>query len=145
MNDVWLRSFRQKFHVEDFRCVTDGRDFVSIRRMRDELAPGIPHEFFRSEPAHSLNESALDLAARDAGVNHVACIVQNIDASHLRHSAEAVDFNFGNRRADCEIMERSALPRFAIEINLRRLVITRRAQARAIEVRALNQFRETQL
>ena len=92
-----------------------------------------------------MDKSALDLAARHAGVNHVAGIVQNIYARDLRHSAETIDFNFRNRRADREIMERFPLPRLAVEINLRRLVITSRAQTGAVEVGPLNQFREADL
>ena len=80
--------------------------------------------------------------ARD--LDYVAGIMQNIHASDLHHSAETIDFNFRNRRADREIMERFPLPRFAVEVNLRRLVITGRAQTGAVEVGALNQFREAQ-
>ena len=103
---------------------------------------GIPDQFLVRQPAGALDETAFDLAARDAAINRVADIVQNIDAADVHHAGEPIDFHFAHRRADREIMKRFSAAGLAIVMNVRRVVEAGRAQTRPREIGALQQFRE---
>ena len=73
--------------------------------MRQQPSFRIPDQFFAREPACALHKAAFDLAARDPEINRVAGVMQNIDAPHVHHAGEAIDFDFRHRRADREIVE----------------------------------------
>ena len=59
---IGLRPVGQR-HVENLRAVGCERDLVGRRRMRAHPALGIPPQFLRRQPAHALDEAALDLAS----------------------------------------------------------------------------------
>ena len=99
VNHIFLRRVLEQRHVENLRRVADGRDFVSVRRVRQQPALVVPLEFLGRQPAHALHKAAFDLPAVDAFVHRVARVVQNVHAQYPVHAGETVHFHFRHRRA----------------------------------------------
>ena len=110
--------------------------------MREQLALAIPDEFLRGQPAHTLDETAFDLAAVDPFVDRLTAVVENIDSPHVHLAGETVDFHLADRRADGEIIKRMPLPRVAVPVDLRGAVVTRRGQTHALHPRFMGDIPE---
>ena len=66
--------------------------------------------------------------------------MEDLHAADLHHAGKGIDFHFGNRRSDCEIMEWLSPPCFTNEMNVGRFVKAGGSKAGSREVSALNQF-----
>ena len=99
-------------HVEDRRAVVGRRDLVGAGRVRGELARlRMPHQLLGGEPAHALDERALDLADVDRRVQRAADVVQHVGAQQAPLAGERVHRDLGHGRAVAEVVERLALGR----------------------------------
>src|SRR5262245_4185639 len=67
-----LRRVLQKLDVEAWRYVAYRGNLIGACRVRQQPAITTPSQLFCGEPAHSLDETAFDLSAIDAGVQRVA-------------------------------------------------------------------------
>src|SRR4051812_45980532 len=113
--------------------------------MRAQPAFRIPDQLFAGEPTRALHESAFDLPARDSYVHRVAGVVQNVDTTDVMHTGKPIDLHLADRRADREIVERLSASRVAVVVDVGRAIKSRRAQARAREIGALQQLSDPQL
>ena len=77
-----------------------GRELAALR---------MPHQFLGREPAHALDEGALDLADVDRRVQRLACVVQDVGAQQLPFAGQRVDDHLAHRRAVGVVVERAAL------------------------------------
>ena len=67
----------------------------------------MPDEFFHRQPAHALDERALDLADVDGRVERAADVVQHVGAQQLPLAGQRVDDDLAHRRAVGEVEERA--------------------------------------
>ena len=108
------------------------RQFVGGRAGGRHASLRVPQQLLDRQPADALDEAAFDLAAVDDRRNR-----RRRRPPECRRAAaailpgEAVHFDFGNRRAVGEIVERLAAPRLRIEVDLRRPVVALREQRRS--------------
>ena len=112
--------------------------------MRHQLALVVPPQLFRREPAHSLDEAALDLAHVDRRVQRLADIVQNVDAQQPIFAGQRVHDYFGHRGTVAKIVERHAAPRLAVIADLGCPVKAGGRQRDAREVGELDELVERQ-
>ena len=89
------------------RNVAGGRYLVGAGRVGAEHATAVPHQFLRGQPAHALNEAALDLADVDGRVDAAARVMQDVHLQHTALAGERVDHHFGAGSAIGEIVERA--------------------------------------
>ena len=82
----------------------------------------MPDELFHRQPAHALDEAALDLADVDRRVERPAGVVQDVRGEQLPFAGERVDDDLAHRRAVGEVVERPALHRLAVPRQARRRV-----------------------
>ncbi len=99
-------------------------------------------QFLGSYPTHSLNKSADDLAAIDAGVEGDAGVHEQIDAGDFHLAGETIDEHFAARGAVGEIEEGVALAGFTVEVDTGRDVEAALAEVDAFEIRAADELRK---
>ena len=91
-----LRPVGQR-HVEDLRPVRGERDLVGRRRMGAQPALVVPPQFLGGQPAHALDEAALDLAEVDRRVQRAAGLVQDVGALDDVFAGQRVDRRLPSR------------------------------------------------
>ncbi len=103
------------------RAVVGGGNFVGAGGV-GEQPPGfrLPHQFFRREPAHALNERAFDLPDVDGRIERPPGIVQQIGAQQAPFAGEGIDQHFADRGAVGEVVERVAGQRLGIPMQVGR-------------------------
>ncbi len=99
--------------------------------MRAELAPLVPPQLFRSQPADALHVATLYLAEIDRRVQRVAAVVQDVGAQDAVLAGQRVDDHLGHCRAVGEVVERPAAERRAVVADLGRAVEAGRRQRNA--------------
>ena len=104
------------------RALAERRQLVGRGAVRQERAVRVPDQLLGREPADALHEAALDLAAIDQRRQRVADVVQDVDAQQPVLAGEAVDLDLAHRRAVGEVVERLALPRLPVEVDVGRPV-----------------------
>ena len=113
------------------------RNLVRGRRVRHQPPALVPPQLLGREPAHALDEAALDLAEVDRRIEAAADVVQDVGAQQPVLAGERVDRDLRHRGAVGEVEERPALQRLRVVVDLRRLVEPgRRELARARSRRA---------
>ena len=90
--------------------------------MRRQMAVRRPDQLFGGQPAHALDEAALDLAQINGRIKRAADIVQDIDPVDAIFAGQDVDGDFRDRGAIGEIIKRPAAPGFMVVMDLRGLV-----------------------
>jgi hypothetical protein len=73
--------------------------------MRQQPPARVVNQLLGRQPAHALDEAALDLAEIDRRIERAADIVEDIDRQHLVLAGQRVDRHLGQRRAISEIEE----------------------------------------
>src|ERR1700745_4113675 len=96
------------------------RDLVRRRRMRAKLAALVPPELLHREPAHTLQETALELTAIERGIEGSSDVVQHTEREHAVLAGQRVDHHLGHRRTIGELEERTAGEGLAVVVDLRR-------------------------
>ncbi len=123
MHDVLgIRAAVEERHAEVGRHVARGRDLVGGRRVRQEPSPIVPDELLGGEPAHALDEAALDLPAVDRRIDGAPAVVEHVDPQYAVLARERIDHDLGDRRAVGEVQERTAAERGGVPADLRRAV-----------------------
>lgn len=102
----------------------------------------VPHQLLRGQPAHPLNEPALNLAKVDRPVQRLAGIVQNVCALHNIFASQCIDRHFRAGRSIGEIVERMAFALCAIPVDFRRLVEPCRRQLHPRHIGLLDEVGE---
>ena len=73
--------------------------------MGEQAAAVVEHQLLGGQPAHALDEAALDLAEVDRRIERAADVVEDIDRDHAMLAGERVDHDLAQRRAISEIEE----------------------------------------
>ena len=141
------RTVLPEAHVEDRRAVVGGRDLVGARRVREEQPAGAAvfgcqTSSSRRQPAHALDEAALDLADVDRRVERLADVVQQVGAQQPPLAGERVDDDLAHRGAVGEVEERVALHRLAVPATGRAWRRSRRTRAARAPGRRRRRARE---
>ena len=81
----------EQVDVEDARAVAAGRDLVGAGRVGAQAALLVPPQLLGGEPAHALDEAALDLADVERRVQRFAAVVQDVDPLDPVFAGQGVD------------------------------------------------------
>src|SRR5581483_7682090 len=130
--------------VEHRRAVARHGNLVGRGRMRLQLALRVPDELLARQPAHALDEAALDLAAVDGRVERAPDVVQQVGAQQARLPGQRVDDHFGAGRAVGEVVVRLAPPALAVEMQSRRAPVAGGGERDAREERIARELREAE-
>src|SRR5215471_5964582 len=114
--------------IEDRRQVAAAGNFVGRWAVSAQPTFAIPPQLFGGEPAHSLDECALDLAEVDRRIERATAILDELGTQHARFAGQRIDRNLGGGRAVDEVIERPPGIGGKIPVNLRRAVEARRRQ-----------------
>jgi hypothetical protein len=90
--------------------------------------PRVVDQFLHGQPAHALDEAALDLAQVDRRIERAADVVEDVDRGHLVLAGQRVDHHLAQRRAISEIEEGPAAMGGPVVIDVRRRVEAGRGQ-----------------
>ncbi len=102
--------------------------------MGEQAAVAAVDQFLGGQPAHALDEAALDLAEVDRRIQRAADVVQDVGAQHPVLAGQGVDRHFGHRGPIGEIEERAALMTLTVVVDLGRSVEAGRRQRHALDV-----------
>ena len=80
----------------------------------------MPHQLLHRQPAHALDEGALDLAHVHRRVQRRAHVVQHVGPRQLPLAGQRVDDDLAHGRTVREVIERPALQGVAVPVQLRR-------------------------
>src|SRR5205085_3362378 len=105
-------------------------------RVSEQPAARVVDQFLRGQPAHALDEAALDLAKVDRRVQRMADIVEDIDGNDPVFASERVDHNLAERRTIGEIEEGAAGMGGAVVMDLRRRVEAGRSEEHTSELQS---------
>ena len=130
----------QKRHLNVVRHEKRIRHLVGGQRRRETLAALVELQVFHGHPAESLRQTALHLPEIHRPVQRPAEIMHDLHRIHRIRAAQAIHRDLDDGRAIYMIRKRPALFLFAIEIQIRRGVITVRRQIHAAEIRLLHQL-----
>ena len=83
--------------VEDRRHVGGDRDLVGRRRVGGQPSLGVVDQLFGRQPAHALDEAALDLADVERRIDRGADVVQEVGAQDLHLAGQRVDRDLRSR------------------------------------------------
>ena len=108
--------------VEDARAVAAGGDLVGAGRVRAQAALPVPPQLLGGEPAHALDEAALDLADVQRRIQRLAAVVKDVDALDPVLAGQRVDRDLAAGGAIGEVVERPAGAGGAVPVDLGRLV-----------------------
>ena len=112
-----------------------GRELAALR---------MPDQFLGRQPAHALDERALDLPDVDGRIQRPAGIVEDVGAQQFPFAGERVDDHLAHRGAVGEVEERMALQRVAVPAQTGRGVETVRPELDAVEIRLADDGAEGQ-
>ena len=124
------------------RAIVGGRDLVGGRRVGEQAAARVVDQFLRRQPAHALDEAALDLPQVDRRIERVADVVEDVDRDDLVLAGERVDHDLAERRAISEIEERAAAMAGPVIADVRSRVIAGRGERDAGEMGAAAELGE---
>ena len=96
--------------------------------------PLVPAQLLGRQPAHALDEAALDLAEVDRRIDRAADVVQEVGAQHPVLAGERIDDDLGHGGAVGEIVERPAAGAGAVVPDLGRAVEPGRRELDAVLV-----------
>ena len=121
-------SFANRLMPEILRPVAAGGNLVGAGGMGAQAPLRIPDQLLAGQPAHALDEAALDLAEVDGRIQRLADVMQDVDARHLVFAGQRVDHHLAHRRAIGEVVEGMARGGAAVVVDLRRRVVARRRE-----------------
>ena len=106
--------------------------------MRAQVAGVGPDQLLGGQPAHTLHETAFDLADVDGGVDAGADVVQDVHGQHARFAGQGVNSHFAASSAVSKVIKRPARERGLVVVNFGRAIKTIAPQLNAVGIGKLD-------